>query len=138
MIKSFIFPIFLALSGMAFLSLASPTEPEDPLPDDVQQYVLTEVKLVEGVEADEDVDEDEEGDSNGVQDRLIVIIIIVVHIILILESIQELHEIRQIARHFLQVQNLAKSATIVKRRYQSESTPATSFNSIGNRGRLWA
>ncbi|TRY80340.1 hypothetical protein TCAL_12799 [Tigriopus californicus] len=71
MIKSFIFPILLAFSGMALLSMALPAEPEDPLPNDVQQYVHTEVKLVEGVEPDEDVDDDEEDDSNGVQDRIL-------------------------------------------------------------------
>ncbi|XP_059097336.1 uncharacterized protein LOC131891719 isoform X2 [Tigriopus californicus] len=61
----------LALSGMALFSLASPAEPEDPLPEDVQQFVHTEVKLVEGGDADLNADESEdEENAPAVQDRI--------------------------------------------------------------------
>ncbi|TRY80622.1 hypothetical protein TCAL_16749 [Tigriopus californicus] len=64
----------LALSGMALFSLASPAEPEDPLPEDVQQFVHTEVKLVEGGDADLNADESEdEENAPAVQDRFDIV-----------------------------------------------------------------
>eukprot|EP00095_Tigriopus_kingsejongensis_P012165 maker-scaffold345_size201316-snap-gene-0.10 protein:Tk12165 transcript:maker-scaffold345_size201316-snap-gene-0.10-mRNA-1 annotation:"YTP1" len=60
--KSFIYPILLALAAFAYLGGASPAEPEDPIPEDFQKFVQTEVTLSEDEEPDMDEDEEDRND----------------------------------------------------------------------------
>eukprot|EP00095_Tigriopus_kingsejongensis_P004370 maker-scaffold57_size444674-snap-gene-3.28 protein:Tk04370 transcript:maker-scaffold57_size444674-snap-gene-3.28-mRNA-1 annotation:"multispecies: abc transporter" len=63
--KSFLFPILLALAAFAFLGGASPAEPEDPVPEDFQKFVQTEVTLSEDEEPDMDEGDEEEQDRTA-------------------------------------------------------------------------
>jgi hypothetical protein len=50
------------------MSMATPTNPDDPIPEEAQKYVHTDVKLAEGGDDEDDQDEDED-DVPAVQDR---------------------------------------------------------------------